>query len=442
MGSIPMEQDRSTRSMTVNKPKTTGASKAFQVFVKPAGARCNLGCDYCYYLSKNDLYPQATLQRMPEDLLEAYIVQQMEAAPDSTGNFFWHGGEPTLLGLDYFRRITELQRKHQRPDMKITNGIQTNGLFIDEDWCRFFAAEGFSVGISIDGPPALHDAYRLTRDRKTTHRQVMQGYRLLLRYGVPVDILCVVHDRNVREPAAVYQFFREIKAQYISFIPLVEPDITAPNGVGPRTVPSEAFGTFLCAVFDAWVRQDIGRIVVQIFEEAARPFSGQDHSLCVFRETCGDVPVIEHNGDFYCCDHFVTPEYRLGNIRGTALAALLEHPAQQSFGRNKRDKLPQDCRECDVLAMCHGGCPKDRIILAPHGEGSRNYLCAGYQKFFRHCRPYFFDLATLRMSGQPPERLMEHVRNTDLKARPVVGRNDPCPCGSGKKYKRCCFLTL
>ena len=411
----------------------------FQVFIKPAGALCNLACGYCYYLPKDTLYPQAPPHRMSDELLEAVIVQQIAAAPDSTVNFFWHGGEPTLLGIDYFRRIVELEDRHLRPGMTVTNGIQTNGIFIDEDWCRFFAAEGFSVGISIDGPSALHDAYRRTRDGKTTHRQVMQAYRLLRRHGVPVDILCVVHDRNVREPAAVYRFFKEIKAQYISFIPLVEPDPAASKGVGPRTVPADLFGSFLCAVFDEWVRQDIGRIVVQIFEEAGRPFYGQDHSLCIFRETCGDVPVIEHNGDFYACDHFVVPAHRWGNIRKTSLTALLDDPAQKSFGRDKRDNLPQDCRQCDVLAMCNGGCPKDRIMRTAGGEAGLNYLCAGYRRFFRHCRPYLFDLAALRVAGLPPGRLMERARAADAPDHPQAGRNDPCPCGSGKKYKKCCL---
>lgn len=415
------------------------ASSDFQIFIKPTGALCNLACGYCYYLPKSTLYPRTGPQRMSEELLETVIEQQIAAAPEPAVSFFWHGGEPALLGLDFFRRIVALEKRHRRPGMTIANNIQTNGILIDEAWCRFFAEEGFSVGISLDGPQALHDAYRRTRDGKASHRQVMQAYRLLRRHGVPVDILCVVHDRNVREPEAVYRFFKEIKAQYISFIPLVEPSPDSPNGVGPRTVPADLFGSFLCTVFDDWVRQDIGHIVVQIFEEAGRPFYGQNHSLCVFRETCGDVPVIEHNGDFYACDHFVAPAHRQGNIRETSLASLLDHPAQKSFGNDKRDRLPQDCRQCDVLAMCSGGCPKDRIIRTAEGETDLNYLCAGYRRFFRHCRPYLFDLAALRAAGQPPERLMERARRSDAPKRLQVGRNDPCPCGSGKKYKKCCW---
>jgi uncharacterized protein len=269
----------------------------------------------------------------------------------------------------------------------------------------------------------------------------MRGYRLLRQHKIPVDVLCVVHAQNVQHPLQVYRFFKEIKAQYISFIPLVEMQPTAAGGLSPRTVPADAFGEFLCTIFDEWVRHDIGRIIVQIFEEAGRPARGQDHSLCIFRRTCGDVPVIEHNGDFYSCDHFVTPEHRLGNIRDTPLFALLESPAQHAFGQAKWDTLPRYCLECEVRVMCNGGCPKDRIIQTPDGEAGLNYLCAGYKRFFTYCRPYVTQLAALWRAGQPPERLMQMLRDTEVKARPKAGRNDPCPCGSGKKYKRCCLAA-
>jgi uncharacterized protein len=415
------------------------ASREFQIFTKPVGALCNLDCRYCYYLQKESLYPRAESLRMADDLLEAYIVQQIEIAPEEEIAFSWHGGEPTLLGLDYFRRIVEIQRRHRPAGSRITNAIQTNGVLLNAEWCRFFAAEHFSVGLSLDGPPALHDAYRLTKDGKATHRQVMQGYRLLRQQKVPVDLLCVVQAQNVRHPREVYRFFKEIEAQYLSFIPLVEPEPAAPGGVSERTVPAEAFGAFLCAIFDEWVRQDIGRIIVQTFEEAARPACGLGHSLCVFRPTCGDVPVLEHNGDFYLCDHFVNPEHRLGNIRETPLLELLESPAQEAFGRAKQETLTRRCRECDVLEMCNGGCPKDRISRTPEGEPGLNYLCAGYRAFFTHCRPYTARIAALRWAGQPPERLMAEIRAEEARALPRAGRNDPCPCGSGRKYKKCCL---
>ncbi len=441
LGPDQRTHEKSDLSHHSEEPEVPKASREFQIFVKPAGASCNLDCHYCYYLPKEALYPGTESFRMPVDLLEAYIVQQIAVAPEPEINFFWHGGEPTLLGLDYFQKIVELQRKHQPPGRRITNGIQTNGVLLDEAWCRFFAAEGFAVGLSLDGPQALHDRYRVTKGQKATFKQVMQGYRLLREQKVPVDILCVVHAGNVQHPLPVYRFFKEIKAQYLSFIPLVEPQPSASGGVSPRTVPADAFGAFLCVIFDEWVRQDIGRILVQIFEEAARPAYGQDHSLCIFRQTCGDVPVLEHNGDFYSCDHFVDPAHRLGNIREAPLLALLEDPRQQAFGQDKLETLPRVCRECEVLEMCNGGCPKDRILQAPDGESGLNYLCAGYKRFFLHCRPAMGRLAALRKARQPAGQLMKMIQAEEVKAHPKVGRNDPCPCGSGRKYKKCCLVS-
>jgi len=414
------------------------ASREFQIFAKPAGAACNLDCRYCYYLRKDLLYPGTESFRMPEDLLEEYIRQQIGITPEPEVHFTWHGGEPTVLGIDYFRMITRLQRKHLPRGRRIQNSIQTNGVLLDDDWCRFLAAEHFAVGLSLDGPHELHDAYRRTGDGKSTHRQAVQGYRMLRKQDVPVDLLCVVHATNVRHPLEVYRFFKEMKARYISFIPLVEPRPDQ-SGVSERSVPSEAFGDFLCTIFSEWVRQDIGRILVQIFEEAARPAYGLDHSLCVFRPACGDVPVIEHNGDFYSCDHFVTPEHRLGNIRATPLLELVDHPALLAFGQAKLEALPQCCKECGVRTMCNGGCPKDRVIPAPDGAAGLNYLCAGYKKFFSYCRDYTRQMAALRFAGQPVDGMMRLLREKEAGARPVAGRNDPCPCGSGRKYKKCCM---
>jgi uncharacterized protein len=414
-------------------------SREFQIFAKPAGAVCNLDCHYCYYLKKELLYPESRSFRMPDDLLDEYIVQHIAAVPGPDILFSWHGGEPMVLGLDYFRRVVELQREHCPAGKHVANGIQTNGVLLTDEWCRFLAAESFGVGLSLDGPEALHDAYRVTKDQGATHQQVMRGYRKLRQHEIPVDLLCVVHAQNVRHPLDVYHFFKEIGAQYLSFIPLVEPQPASPAGVSERTVPAEAFGNFLCAIFDEWVRHDMGRIIVQSFEEAARPAYGLKHSLCVFRPTCGDVPVIEHNGDFYQCDHFVTPAHRLGNIRETPLAELLENPAQEAFGRAKQDTLPRQCQACDVRTMCNGGCPKDRIAQAPDGDPGLNYLCAGYRRFFTHCRPYTLRMAALLWDGQPPELLMEQLRAEAVKALPDTGRNDPCPCGSGRKFKKCCL---
>jgi len=364
------------------------ASRSFQVFAKPAGALCNLACRYCYYLEKKDLYPPALPSRMADDLLEDYIVQHIAASPDEIIRFSWHGGEPTILGVDYFRSIVAIQRRHCPPARTIANGMQTNGVLIDDEWGRFLAAEGFSVGLSLDGPESIHDRYRLTKDRKPTFRQAMRGYGILLHHGVPTDILCVVSAANVDRPAKVYGFFKQIGASFLTFLPLVERDPASPSGSSAESVSAEAWGDFLCAVFDEWVDSDIGRIKIQIFEEAARTAFGQEHSLCIFRPICGDIPVVERNGDFYACDHYVNEAHCLGNIRTTPLVDLLESSAQRAFGQEKLEKLPRFCHTCEVLTMCNGECPKNRFVRAPGGEPDLNFLCPGYKKFFTHCRPF------------------------------------------------------
>lgn len=367
---------------------------AFQIFVKPAGALCNLGCRYCYYLDKEKLYPQGSF-RMPQVLLEEYIVQHIEACSDPVIRFSWHGGEPTILGLDYFRKIIELQQKHKPSDQQIWNGMQTNGVLLDEDWGSFLAQHGFSVGLSLDGPQKMHDRYRITKGGKPTFEQTLRGYQILQEDGVSTDILCVVNDHNVKYPLEVYRFFKKIQAAYISFLPMVERDENEEEGVNPMSVEAELWGDFLCAVFDEWIGQDIGRVKVQIFEEAARTAFKLEHSLCIFRQECGDIPVIEHNGDFYSCDHYVDKEHCLGNIIETRLGKLLQSPEQRAFGRAKRDSLPKYCRQCEVRDMCNGGCPKNRFIKTPDGKPGLNYLCAGYKKFFTHCKPWVEHVAAV-----------------------------------------------
>jgi len=404
--------------------------------VKPVGSVCNLDCRYCYYLEKKDLYPKRESFRMADDLLESYITQHIEACPTKVIFFSWHGGEATILGLDYFRRIVEIQRNHKPLGRRILNGIQTNGTLLDDEWCRFLAAEDFFVGISIDGPKELHDCYRVTKGGTVTHKQVMRSLRRLRKHGITVDVLCVVHHRNVRHPATVYRFFKSLGVKFLQFLPLVVRQ--GKNGVSAETVPAEAYGTFLCTIFDEWIRNDIGRIVIQNFDEAERPFRGKDHVLCVFRETCGDIVVVEHNGDFYSCDHFVDAAHRMGNIRERRLVEMLESPELKEFGRNKRDALPQYCRECEVLASCNGGCQKDRFALTPDGEEGLSYLCPGYKRFFTNSRPYLRRLASLRRTEDPMERITGVMRSENEAYR-HTGRNDPCPCGSGKKYKKCCL---
>jgi len=416
----------------------TKASREFQVFAKPAGSLCNLGCHYCYYLKKEHLYPRGESFRMPDSILEEYIVQHINASPGSVVNFSWHGGEPTILGLDYFRKIVALQRKHRPSNRRIINGIQTNGTLLNGDWCRFLAAEDFTVGLSLDGPQEMHDQYRVTKDQNPTHKQAMRGYKLLREHRIPCDILCVVHSQNVESPTEVYRFFKSIKAQYVVFLPLVEPEPGKEGAVGPRTVPAESLGNFLCTIFDEWMRRDIERINVQIFDEAARTAFGQEHALCIFRKTCGDVPVIEHNGDFFSCDHFVDEEHRVGNIQERPLVDLLESPEQRAFGQTKLDTLPRYCQTCEVRNMCHGGCPKDRILCTPDGEAGLNYLCAGYKRFFTHCQPFLAELSAL-WRRQSHGQQMALARAKSAQASPTIGRSDPCPCGSGRKYKKCCL---
>jgi uncharacterized protein len=412
------------------------ALREYQVMAKPVGALCNLDCTYCYYLEKKDFYPETDSFRMADDLLEEYIVQHIEASPRELIFFAWHGGEPTLLGIDYFKRIIELQRKHRPLGRQILNGIQTNGTLLDDDWCRFLGANGFQVGVSMDGPKDLHDCHRVTKRGEATHKQVLQAYRMLRKHRIEVDLLCVVNRRNVQHPAAVYRFFKEIGAKFLQFLPLVNRE---DGGVSAESVPADDYGKFLCAVFDEWTRHDIGRIVLQNFDEAIRPFMGVEHALCVQKETCGDVVVVEHNGDFYSCDHFVEPEHRLGNIRDTRLVDLLESPEQRAFGRRKQEALPQYCRDCEVLRSCNGGCPKDRFTRTPDGEEGLNYLCPGLKRFFVHSRPFLQQMAKLRRAGIPETRIRERVQSVDASATRRAGRNDPCPCGSGRKYKKCCL---
>jgi len=409
-------------------------SREFQVFAKPVGSICNLACRYCYYLEKEHFYAKGESFRMLDDVLEKYIVQHIDASSDPVIHFSWHGGEPTVLGLDYFRKVVALQRKHQPAGRRIVNGIQTNGTLLDEDWCRFLAAEGFAVGLSLDGPQEMHDRHRVTKDGKPTYEQAMRGYRLLQKHRILCEVLCVVNAHNVQHPLVVYRFLKQINAPYMSFLPLVEREPEAAGGVSDRTVPPDAWGAFLCAVFDEWLAQDIGRVKVQIFEEAARPAFGQEHTLCIFRKTCGGVPVIEHNGDFFSCDHFVDAEHRLGNIQSTPLVELLDSPEQRAFGQAKLDALPRSCRTCEVRATCNGGCPKDRFLRTPEGERGLNYLCAGYKRFFTHCRPFVAAIAAARRRQQMPK-----TRTLDTQTNSKAGRNDPCPCGSGKKYKNCCM---
>jgi uncharacterized protein len=363
-------------------------SREFQIFAKPVGALCNLKCKYCYYLDKKALYQSEDAFVMNDDILEKYIIQHIEATTEETVFFSWHGGEPLLAGIDFFRKVVSLQKKHKPSEVKIVNGVQTNGTLIDNKWAWFFSENNFLVGISIDGPGDMHNKFRTTSDGRSSLPYVLRGYETLRRYKIKSEILCVVNSYNVKFPLVIYNFFKELGARYITFLPLVERRPRTKSGVSRATVPALEFGRFLISVFDEWIERDIGEIKIQIFEEAARTAFNQEHTLCIFKENCGGVPVVERNGDFYSCDHFVNSDNLIGNINKGSVAGFLDSDRQIAFGRAKSLTLPRYCIECEVKAMCNGECPKNRFIITPEGEPGLNYLCSGYKIFFNHCRPF------------------------------------------------------
>ncbi|MGA9750652.1 MAG: anaerobic sulfatase maturase [Acidobacteriota bacterium] len=377
------------------------APEAFHVVAKPRGALCNLACAYCFYLSKQALYPGGD-PRMRDAIVEAYVRQHIEAQRASEVVFDWQGGEPTLMGLDFFRRAVGLQQRYRKPGTRILNTLQTNGTTLDAEWCRFFRENGFLVGVSLDGPRALHDAYRVDRGGSPTFDRVMAGIALLQSHGVEFNVLTAVHAANAGRGLELYRFLREAaRAPVMQFIPIVERE-GGGDGVTARSVTGRQYGEFLTEVFAEWVRRDVGRAFVQIFDVALGVWFGRPSTLCVFAETCGAAPALEHNGDLYSCDHFVEPAHRLGNIADTPLGDLVASPRQRAFGQAKRDALPRFCRECPVLFACNGGCPKDRFVTAPDGEPGLNYLCEGLRAFFtRIDRPMRTMAGLLRQRRSP-----------------------------------------
>jgi uncharacterized protein len=372
----------------LNGKMMAAVCREFQIFAKPAGAACNLNCTYCYYLDKKNIYKGKHHFLMEDAVLEKYIKQHIQVSTESIINFSWHGGEPLLAGRDFFYRVVQLQKKHKPQGFYVNNGIQTNGTLLDDEWCRFLAAEGFTVGISIDGLGDMHNKNRRTRENNDTFQNVIRGYELLRKHGILPEILCVVNSDNVKYPIEIYNLFKQLRAENITFLPLVERENDSPNGVTSLSVPSEEFGVFLSRVFDEWVDKDIGKIKVQIFEEAARTAFNQDHTMCIFKVNCGGVPVVEHTGDFYSCDHYVDRDHLVGNILDHSLSGLLDSEKQKSFGQAKSLTLSLYCQECGFLQMCNGECPRNRFINTPAGEAGLNYLCSGYKYFFNHCRPF------------------------------------------------------
>jgi uncharacterized protein len=418
------------------------------VLAKPSGATCNLACSYCFFLDKELLYPNSKF-RMSEESLEAYIQQLIETHRSSQVTVAWQGGEPTLMGVDFYRKAIEYQEKYRVPGMTFENTMQTNGTLLDDEWCQFFKENNFLIGISIDGPRHLHDAHRVDKGGAPTFDKVMRGLRLLQKHGVEYNILVTVNRVTGDHPLEIYRFLRdEVGTSWIQFIPVIErmnPDgnnlMQLGDQVSNRSVRPEQFGRFLIQVFDEWVHNDVGRMYVQTFEATLRNWMRMPTSgMCVFEKTCGYGLALEHNGDLYSCDHFVEPEYLLGNIKEEHMLQMVGTDEQTKFGQDKYDTLPKYCLECPVQFACHGECPKNRFIDTPDGEPGLNYLCAGYKGFFQRVDEPMKIMAMLMSSSRPASDVMqilvdrkEVLEKEYQKAKP----DKPCPCDSGLKYKNC-----
>lgn len=420
------------RSAAVQELHT--ATRPFHVMTKPIGPICNLDCKYCFYLEKEALYDGNRKWQMPDEVLEEYIRQYIHTQPGGRVSFAWQGGEPTLLGVRYFQKVVELQKKHAN-GRRIENALQTNGTLLDDTWGEFLSRHQFLVGLSIDGPRELHDTYRVDKQQNSTFDQVVRGLDVLKKHGVAFNTLTVINRANSQEPLKLYRFLRQIGSGFMQFIPLLEraathdapfkeaglslqgpPDIDAGERyfapVTDWSVRARDYGRFLCEIFDEWVGRDVGRVFVQLFDVALGNWvhQGQGGGLCVFSETCGSALAVEHNGDVYSCDHYVYPRYKLGNLMESPMGAMVESPFQKKFGADKRNTLPKYCRECEVRFACHGECPKHRFIRTPDGEEGLNYLCPAYKTFFTHIAPQMRAMADLLAQGQPPAMIMEQAR--------------------------------
>jgi len=403
--------------------------RAFHVMTKPIGPLCNLDCKYCFYLEKEKLFPSNENFRMSPEVLEEYIRQYISLQDVPEVSFAWQGGEPTLMGVKFFRQVVELQKKHAGGKV-ISNALQTNGTLLDDEWCEFLSANGFLVGLSIDGPARLHDSYRVTKKGGGSYEKVIGGLRLLKKHGTEFNTLTVVNKVNSQKPLEVYRFLRDIGSGFIQFIPLAErlPDAEA-KALGldlatPPRVDEEGsvrlpvtdwsaeprkYGEFLCSIFDEWVRRDVGKTFVQIFDVTLGNWVGAGGGLCVFSEKCGTAMAMEHNGDIYSCDHYVYPRYKLGNVLNSTLGEMVNSEFQRQFGEDKKSTLPRYCLECDVRHLCHGECPKHRFLRTPDGEAGLNYFCAAYKQFFSHSRPAMRQMGELLRQGRPAADIMRMV---------------------------------
>lgn len=421
-----------------NRKPADALPQGLHVVAKPIGPACNLDCAYCFYLEKQSLYGLGEDFRMADEVLGTFIRSYIETQPTPVVEFVWQGGEPTLLGLDFFRRVVELQQPFA-PVKTIKNALQTNGTLLNEDWCRFLKQHNFMVGISLDGPREIHDRYRRDRQGRGSFDAVMRGLKLLQTYGVEYNVMASVARETARQPLEVYRFFKEQGVEFIQFVPVIErqPGVSeqelglqlagpatldreeANTAVTPWTVLPEEYGDFLIAIYEEWVRKDVGQTFVMNFEWALNAWLGEPSPVCIHARQCGRSLVIEHNGDLFACDHYVYPQFKLGNILGDDLSAMVEKSLQNSFGEHKESALPRWCRECEVLAACQGGCPKHRFAQSHYGEPGLHYVCAGYKKFFRHIRKYLRAMTTLLENGYPAAHVMEAVKGPLLIQTPA-----------------------
>lgn len=396
-------------------------AKPLYVMLKPAGAHCNLACKYCYYLEKNKLYPTAQRHLMSDEMLEQFTREYIEAQTMNQVLFTWHGGEPLLRSIDFYRKALSLQQKYAG-GRRIDNVIQTNGTLLTDEWCKFFAQNHWLVGISIDGPQPDHDHYRLTAAGKPSWKKVMQGIKLLKKHGVEWNAMAVVNAYNANHPLEFYRFFKENGCQFLQFTPIVERQTRHEDGrtlasladkneipLSEASVAPEQWGYFLCAIFDEWVRKDVGKIFVEIFDCTLANWMGVSPGICAYSKECGHAGVMEHNGDVYSCDHFVFPEYKLGNIRDHSLIDMLYGEQQQEFSRLKHSSLPRQCKECDMEFACHGECPKNRFMKDKYGDSGLNYLCLGYYHYYQHVAPYMDYMKQELMAQRPPSNIMKVV---------------------------------
>ena len=401
-------------------------AKPLYVMLKPVGSACNLACQYCYYLEKELLYPNNKRSWMSEETLETFIQQYFLAQTQPYVSFTWHGGEPLLRPISFYKKALKLQQKYGK-GFYIENSLQTNGTLLTDEWCRFFKENNFLIGLSIDGPATVHDAYRQTLSGKGSFQKVLNGIRLLNKHGVEWNAMAVVNAQNVKDAATFYNFFKNINCHFIQFTPIVERLVPHADGrclasvneqtqtMSPLSVTPEEWGAFLCDLFDLWIKEDVGTYYIQMFDATLANWVGQTPGLCTLSKSCGHASAMEHNGDVFACDHFVFPEYKRGNIHTQTITEMMYSPEQLQFGKNKWQSLPRQCKECSFLFACYGECPKNRFAIDAYGNKGLNYLCKGYKRFFAHVAPYMQFMKEQLEKELPPADVMLHLNELSIK---------------------------